>query len=142
MSHLFGILSLSQVDSSLKGDGLLFDKAIFPFRIEKETLFLDKAEVIGEAIGGTVNGTIGLSGEKKVNLFGNIIPFNALSEVASKIPIIGSIMTGVEGDGIFSAEYQIKGTRDNLEVISNPLTSIAPGVVRDLLKVLGSIFSP
>ena len=52
--------------------------------------------------------------------------------------MIGDILTGPEKEGIFAANYSAKGPTDDLEIFVNPLTVLAPGILRDLFD----LFSP
>ncbi len=138
LTHLLGVLNLAQLDRSLKGEGLAFEEAIVPFSIEDKMLYINNAKVVGSVLNGTMNGWVGLNPSGKITLSGKIIPFNTISDTAAKIPLLGTLLTGVEKDGIFAADYKISGNRKNPKVTSNPLTAIAPGVLREFLSVFGN----
>ncbi len=137
LAHLLSILNLVQLDNSLKGNGLTFIEANIPFNIQSQKFYINNGKAIGSTISGTIAGWVSLQSEGDITLSGKIIPFNTLSDTASKIPILGAILTGVDKEGVFAADYKISGNRKNLKVTSNPLSAIAPGVVRDFLNVFG-----
>lgn len=136
LTHLLGILSLSQLENTLSGNGIRFDKAVIPFRAENKMLYINNTKIEGGALGGTLKGSVGLEDDGLVDLSGMIVPFNSFSDIASKIPVVGTILTGVQGDGIFAADYKIRGSRKNMQITSNPLKTIAPGMLRDIFKAI------
>jgi hypothetical protein len=46
-------------------------------------------------------------------------------------------VTGGGREGVQVIDFQVRGTRADPAVTVNPLTSLAPGVLRDLLRKLG-----
>ena len=51
-----------------------------------------------------------------------------------EIPVVGKILTGKKGDGIFGASFKIKGN-DKLQVEVNPIKTITPRFIQRFLKV-------
>jgi hypothetical protein len=51
--------------------------------------------------------------------------------VIGNIPIIGQILTG--GDALLAATYTISGDPDDPSVGVNPLSVLAPGIIRKML---------
>ena len=52
-----------------------------------------------------------------------------------KIPLIGEILVGGKGEGIFAVNYKIEGPRDNPSVSVNPLSALTPGFLRKFFDV-------
>lgn len=119
---------------------------------EKKALFMDRFECdftltedlitvkkgIGKSIslGFTVEGTL----DRKKRLFalkGNIIPARFLNSILSNIPLIGSLINGGEGEGLFAIAYTVKDSFDKPNVSLNPLSAFAPGFLRKLFQSLG-----
>lgn len=83
------------------------------------------------SLGFTVDGKL----DRKKRLFslkGNVIPARFLNSILSNIPIIGSLLNGGEGQGMFAISYTVTGSFDNPEISLNPLTALAPGFIRNL----------
>ena len=51
------------------------------------------------------------------------------------VPVIGDILTGPEKEGIFAATYTAQGPVDDLEIFVNPLTVLAPGILREFFNL-------
>jgi len=61
----------------------------------------------------------------------------ALNSVLGNIPFIGTLMTGTEdGSGVFAATYKMKGPLEDPEVKVNPLSALAPGILRNIFGLL------
>jgi hypothetical protein len=88
------------------------------------------------ALGFTVDGKLDRT-KRLFALKGNIIPARFLNSILSNIPIIGSLINGGEGEGLFAIAYTVKGSFDNPEVSLNPLSALAPGFIRKIFQSIG-----
>jgi len=134
------LLSMSlptNVFELLAGKGVPFAILNAPFRYEGSTLELLKARATGVSLGITVDGEIDLTSDS-ADIRGTIIPAYLLNNLVGTVPVIGDILTGPEKEGIFAAQYSAKGPTEDLEIFVNPLTVLAPGILRDLFN----LFSP
>ena len=68
-------------------------------------------------------------------LEGTIVPSYTLNSVVGKVPLLGPLLTGGEGQGVFAARYTIKGDDSSPEVMVNPLAMLTPGFLRSLFDV-------
>jgi hypothetical protein len=62
------------------------------------------------------------------------VPAYALNSVIGNIPVIGSLLLGGEGQGLFAANYRVTGSAADPEVSVNPLSALAPGFLRRLFQ--------
>jgi len=60
------------------------------------------------------------------------VPIYHSNSVISAIPLIGDILTGGEGGGLFAFTYTIRGSFADPSVSVNPLSVLAPGFLRRL----------
>ena len=72
-------------------------------------------------------------GKDAVDLNGTIVPAYTINSLIGKVPVLGPLLTGEKGGGIFAASYKIKGPVDKPEMVANPLSALAPGFLRKLL---------
>ena len=49
-------------------------------------------------------------------------------------PLIGTILTGGEGQGLLAANYRMSGPAADPQVSVNPLSALAPGFLRQLFQ--------
>ena len=65
-----------------------------------------------------------------------LIPAYAINAILNKIPILGKIITGIEGHPIIGFNYKIAGNYENPEYSINPFSVLTPGIVEVFLKYL------
>jgi hypothetical protein len=136
-AKLIGIMSLTGVLDALQGDGLNFDIFEAPLKLEKGVLHLTDARASGPTIGITASGTVNMS-QKLLDIKGTVVPAYMFNALLGKIPLIGELFTGPEkGGGLFAATYTMKGLQDNVEITVNPLSALAPGVLRGIFTDSG-----
>jgi hypothetical protein len=67
-----------------------------------------------------------------MNIEGTAIPLSDINKILGKIPLIGDLLLG-GNSGLIAATYGIHGKTEQPEVIVNPLSVLAPGIVRKIL---------
>jgi len=55
-----------------------------------------------------------------------------VNKAISNIPVIGAVLSGGTGS-VFAATYTIKGEAKDPAVVVNPLSVLAPGLIRRIL---------
>ncbi|MCK4940083.1 MAG: AsmA-like C-terminal domain-containing protein, partial [Rhodospirillaceae bacterium] len=121
----------------LQGEGLNFDILEVPFSLNKGALKIKDARTSGPSIGITASGKADFRG-KSLDIEGTVVPAYAINSLLGNIPIIGQILSGPEkGSGIFAATYSMKNKGDKLEINFNPMSALAPGVLRGIFSGSG-----
>ncbi|BAI73021.1 hypothetical protein AZL_023830 [Azospirillum sp. B510] len=113
------------------GKGINFGRMSAEFRKEGRTLTLKDLRTSGSALGLTLEGQIDLDTES-ANLRGTIVPIYGLNRLIGQIPLLGDVLSGGEGQGIFSATWHVQGPLSDPDVSVNPLAVLAPGFLRNL----------
>ncbi|RCK53775.1 hypothetical protein TH25_04555 [Thalassospira profundimaris] len=131
-ARVLNAASLLGLVDSLQGKGITFDAMDGDFTYASNVLTLTKVAANGSAIGVTANGNIDLA-QDKIKLAGSIVPFYALNSVLGKIPLIGDLLVGEEGGGVFAPTYTVEGPIENPDISVNPLSTFVPGVFRNLI---------
>jgi hypothetical protein len=85
----------------------------------------------GGAIGLNVSGSFDTSTES-LDISGTLVPAYTINSVLGNIPVLGPILMGGQGEGIFGANFKIAGPVANARISVNPLSALAPGVLRKL----------
>lgn len=134
LARLIGAMSVPGLVSTLGGEGLSFAKLESNFdwlyRPKGSLLVLKDGRTSGNSLGLTFDGTIDQQ-ESTIDVSGTIVPLSGLNKMVSSIPIIGDLLGG--GDGLFAATYSMKGDSKEPEVSINPLSVLAPGILRKIL---------
>jgi hypothetical protein len=97
-------------------------------RIEVTDAVLD-----GGSIGGTLKGFV-YTKARQYDLTGTYIPLFGLNNLFQRLPIIGTILGGREGEGLVGVTFAVHGNLDNPEFVVNPVSLLAPGVFRSLFE--------
>lgn len=135
LARMLSLASLTGFFDALSGKGIGFKKLEAPFTLLDDVATIKDGRAYGPAIGLTANGTITFP-KAALDLEGTIVPSYTLNNVVGKVPLLGAILTGGgEGQGVFAANYTLKGDSDNPEVMVNPLSILTPGFLRHLFDV-------
>lgn len=140
LGRLLNAMSLSGFFELLNGKGIAFQK------MRSDFYWLDKgqpdtpknARLIVLREGQTSGASLGLTFEGKIDnwnntldMSGTIIPVSDINKIVSSIPLVGNILTG-GGKGIIAATYTIQGAKADPSVKVNPLSVLAPGILRKI----------
>lgn len=135
-SELLKEKEFSKAQEELEENGLSFETFESDFEQYDGILSLKSGSAKGPTLGVTMDGFVDQKFDE-ILLDGTIIPAYGLNSIFSNIPLIGTILSGGKGEGVFAATYNMKGTLDEPEVSINPLMVLAPGIFRKIFGALG-----
>lgn len=104
-------------------------------------LAVNEGVMSGPEIGMTFDGFVDFPRDR-VDLSGTYIPAYALNSLLSNIPVLGVVITGGEHEGIFALNFRVTGQLSAPTVNVNPLSAIAPGLMRKIMGVLDGTVRP
>lgn len=139
LAKLLNVASLTGIGELLKGGGVGFDMFTAPFTIAKGVIHVKEGKSIGNSLGITFSGAVDMN-SKTIGMDGSLIPSYTLNSFVGNIPLIGQLLVGKEGEGVFGFTYSVKGPTSDPEVSVNPLSVLAPGFLRQLFE--GSSYDP
>ncbi|WP_211112469.1 DUF3971 domain-containing protein [Azospirillum sp. SYSU D00513] len=113
------------------GNEINFGRLVGNFRKDGPALTLTDVRTSGSALGLTMEGEVDIP-SMTGNLRGTIVPLYGLNRLIGQIPILGDIISGGEGQGIFSATWHARGPLGEPDISVNPLAVLAPGFLRNL----------
>lgn len=135
LTKLFSILSLSGLLEVIKNDGLAFTrleaKFSWVYRREGALLVLKDGRTSGNTLGLTFDGEFD-NARQTLDVSGTLIPLSGVNKIIGNIPLVGDIITGGSGS-LFAATYSIKGKMADPVISANPLSVLAPGLLRRIL---------
>jgi AsmA-like C-terminal region/Protein of unknown function len=141
MAKLLTLASLTGISNLMSGKGIVFNRLDMPFSYASELLKITGARAVGSELGLTGDGSINL-GSSEIDLEGSVIPAYTINSILGNIPILGPVFTGTKGGGVFAVTYIMKGTFEKTRIEVNPLSALAPGFLRNLIKGLGKAGKP
>lgn len=132
-TQILSLASLRGLTDTLSGEGVLFSRIEAPITIGGGRYVIDGARASGPALGLTVNGWIAVDGNG-IDLDGVLVPSFGVNSVLGGVPIIGDLIVGRQGEGIFSITYSVSGSLEKAQVAVNPLSAVTPGILRRIFE--------
>ncbi|HZB90445.1 MAG TPA: AsmA-like C-terminal region-containing protein [Stellaceae bacterium] len=131
LARLLSLASLSGIGALLSGQGIPFTRLTGEFTFADGRLEVKPLRAYGGALGIKVDGVYDLDRET-LDARGTLVPAYTLNSVLGNIPLLGKLFTGGEGEGVFAANFRVAGPAAAPKVAVNPLSALAPGVLRKL----------
>jgi len=113
--------------------GVAFSRLRAEFTRQNGQLLIRDGVVKGPMVGGTIEGSIDYPGNQ-VRMTGTFVPMYGLNNMFGQIPIVGLILGGGSNEGLFGVTYEIVGTPGQPVLNVNPISAIAPGVLRKIFQ--------
>ena len=117
-------------------NGNFFNKLTLPFSTDAQFVRIGDALVRGPDLGASAQGVI-RKADGALDIGGTIIPAYALNAALGEVPVLGQMLVGGKGQGLFGLNYALKGTMSAPEFLVNPVSAIAPGFLRNLFGIGG-----
>ncbi len=131
VGDVLSVAPLTDALSAFSSSGLEFDRLQAPFRWHRGVLTLNNARTAGTSLGLTATGRINTNNDT-VQVEGTIVPAYVVNSLLGNIPLIGPLITGGSGGGLFALNYAVEGPVEKPAVSTNPLSALAPGFLRNL----------
>lgn len=113
--------------------GLAFDKVDVPFEYRDGVMALGESVAKGNMLAVKVEGSVNENSDA-LDLVGVISPAYGLTGVLDNIPLLGTILSGGKGEGIVAMTFSVRGTLENPKFSVNPLSLLAPGILRNIFS--------
>jgi len=135
LAELLSLTSFTGIIDALTGKGVFFKKSYLELEKKDGIIMIKESYGTGDSLGYTIDGQINKDGF--VSISGNLVPAYLLNDIIRQVPIVGKIITGKQGDGVFGASFKIKGQPNSLKTTVNPIRTLTPRFIQrffDLLK--------
>ena len=127
-------VSPNAVKNIIESGKIEFEALQCPLRIADDKIILQDCLAGGKLISIKIAGNIDLA-NKTINLSGLFIPENVINSVVKGIPILGDVLSGGKDAGIIATSFKLQGSVDDPKIIINPLSTITPGITRELMNI-------
>ncbi|MEO1456631.1 MAG: AsmA-like C-terminal domain-containing protein, partial [Pseudomonadota bacterium] len=114
--------------------GFSFRDVTMPFSYRSGEIRLSDAIATGPALAVRLGGRVDPVSDD-LDLRGVISPAYALTGFLNNVPVLGQILTGSRGEGIFGMTFQVRGSLNDPDISVNPFSLLAPGILRRLFTV-------
>ena len=112
-----------------------FDKLTANFTRVGGRLDVRDGVVASASYGLTTQGFIDFA-KDKVDLNGVFVPLQQFNNALGGIPLLGTLLTGGQNEGVFAINYRVTGQASDPSLNFNPLSGMTPGILR---KIFGAI---
>lgn len=136
--------ALAQVDSrgrqrksGPRREGLTFKRMSLRFTADDRFIKFSDTILEGSDIGAVVDKGLIRKSDGAIDITGTIIPMYEVNSLLSKVPIVGLLITGGKGQGIFGVTFALGGTFARPQFQVNPASAIAPGILRKFFEFSG-----
>lgn len=99
----------------------------------KDRVEITDGMVAGSNVGGTLKGFI-YTESGQYDLTGTYVPLFGLSQAIQRVPLLGALLAGNEGEGVFGVTFAVRGPLDNPVFQANPLSMLAVGPFRRIFE--------
>ena len=131
--RLLSIATLTGFIDVLTGEGFLFNLFESKFVKTAGILTARDGRAAGPSLGFTGDGWIDLD-HSRIDMQGSIVPAYLLNNLIGNIPLIGNLLLGGKGQGIFAVLYHATGALGEPDLAVNPLSMLTPGFLRRLFQ--------
>lgn len=100
---------------------------------------LDVSDMViwGQQVGFTLQGNIDY-GRDRVDIGGTFVPGYAFNNAFAQVPVVGALLGGgSQYGGLFAVNFRIAGAASAPTMSINPLSAIAPGILRRFVDPMG-----
>jgi hypothetical protein len=100
---------------------------------------LDVSEMViwGQQLGFSLQGNVDY-GRDRVDIGGTFVPGYAFNNAFAQVPVVGALLGGgSQYGGLFAVNFRISGAASAPTMTINPLSAIAPGILRRFVDPLG-----
>jgi hypothetical protein len=135
--RMLTIATLTGLVDALTGEGFQMYKFLGDFTKTGGHVDIPLARTYGPSLGLTATGFLDYDADK-IDIRGTVVPAYALNSLIGQIPIVGYLLTGGEGTGMFAVVYNATGKLSEPTIIVNPLSALAPGFLRGVFNMFPS----
>ena len=133
LARLFTAGSLGGLANLMQGQGIVVDTLEVPYSSRNGVISVHDVRATGPALGVTADGYIDRP-KNSIALKGSLVPLFGINSVLGNIPLLGNLLTSKEGEGVFGMTYSVTGNADEPSVSFNPLSALAPGILRRIFE--------
>ena len=112
-----------------------FQRMTATFERSPGVLDINDAVIYNPNMGLTAEGRINFA-RSEIDVSGTFVPAYSVNSMLNKIPLVGVLLGGGQNEGVFGISYRVRGPINAPQVSINPLSAIAPGILR---KIIGAV---
>jgi uncharacterized protein YhdP len=133
LARVVQMSSLPGIADTLRNRGLQFSQLTASIAHRDGILTLTDGLAAGPSLGIQWSATVDRV-RGTVTGHGTLAPsYYGLNRSAARVPLVGQVLTGVNREGFQAVEFDVRGPLGDPRVSVQPLSVLAPGILRDLM---------
>jgi hypothetical protein len=112
-----------------------FEKMTASFERAQGRVAIQDGVIYNPSMGLTAQGAIDFD-RNQIDVSGSFVPAYTVNTMLTKIPLVGVLLSGGQNDGVFGVSYRVHGAMSGPTLTVNPLSAIAPGILRRILAAI------
>jgi hypothetical protein len=124
--------------SGPRASRIAFTKLTMPFSTDPNFVRIGDSLIQGAELGASAQGVIRKQ-DGALDIGGTVIPAYSLNSAIGQFPIIGQLLTGGKGQGVFGMNFALRGTMAEPRLVVNPVSALAPGPFRNIFGAGGPV---
>lgn len=124
---------LAELREKMRDDGIVFNRIRTKFQFEDGKVSIDDAIAAGPSIGVNLEGSYAIE-DDDLDIDGVFTPLYALNSLVGEIPLLGKVLTGGDGQGLFAFNFSVNGAAEDPDIWVNPLSVLTPGIFRKIFS--------
>jgi hypothetical protein len=133
LARLADAADAAEAAQALRETGVAFDRIAAGFRVTDDGVALEDGLARSPLIGATFAGRYDAQ-DDALDIEGVLTPFYAVNTLLGGVPLIGDLLTGGAGEGVFAFNYRVSGSASDPQVSVNPFSGITPGFLRRIFE--------
>lgn len=134
VARLLQAVTIYGLADLMRGGGMRFTKIDIPFLYDGGILTVRNARAFNASLGLTGEGQIGMRGDV-IDANGTVVPAYFFNSMLGGLPLVGRLFSPEKGGGVFAVRFGVSGDLDDPKVTVNPVSALAPGILRNLFGV-------
>lgn len=133
LARILAAGSLEGLGALLSGQGIGFETLEAELRFRPGLLQIENGRAAGPAMGVTASGTVDLNA-RSLAFDGTLAPSYGLNSLFGGLSLVGGLLVSRAGEGVIGVTFSVEGPYENLTVFANPLSALAPGILRRIFE--------
>jgi hypothetical protein len=136
LARILSLSSLEGLTEILTGSHLEIQKVRVDLAVDNGVLQLRRGRINGSGFLISLGGSVNLP-KRQVLIHGAAAPWGRFQRFLSRIPVIGRLVTGWNRAGLIATNFTISGPFDDVDVGLAPMSTLTPGILRDVFGISG-----
>jgi len=133
LARILAAGSLEGLGGLLSGQGIGFERLETDFVWDDGVLAMRESRVAGPSLGATWSGLVDFT-DTRLDVDGTLLPSYGMNSILGSVPLVGELLTSRRGEGVIGVTFSVSGPFDETRVTANPLSALAPGVLRRIFE--------